>query len=267
MTSDIMPHESDHIVSVFKPVSKTPLECIEKYKQRHPEQSGETISYAGRLDPMAEGIVLLLVGGANKKRREYEHFSKEYKVDVLVGFSTDTGDLMGKVSSASSPTQLLDKDKTLQKALTACSSVLTQEYPDYSSVKVYGKPLYWWARQGRLHEIKKPSHQIQIDEIELLSREVISTQTLLKYITVSVGSVRGDFRQEEIIRNWTEELNHGNNLKTHQRFSMRVSCGSGTYIRQLVVDIGNQLGTSLCVFKITRTRLGEFTCENSEVLW
>ena len=95
----IAPKTKSLLVPVYKPVGKRPLECVELYKARNLDDAHITVSYAGRLDPMAEGVLLLLVGDANARRREYEHLQKEYEVTVLVGVSTDTGDLMGKVTN------------------------------------------------------------------------------------------------------------------------------------------------------------------------
>ena len=264
------------LVPVYKPVGKTPLECVEEYKSKHLLDPSITVSYAGRLDPMAEGVLLLLVGDANKKRREYEHLNKEYEVTVLVGYATDTGDLMGKITEVQSTEYKVQSQKKLslrgtqgrsnpiyideiQKTLPSFVGLVEQKYPIYSSAKVRGKPLYWWARKGRLDEIEIPSHKVQIDSIELVSEDTITYEALLKYIIESVGSVRGEFRQEEIITKWKEVLGEENDVSNHSLFTLHISCGSGTYMRQLVADIGEKLNIPLVAFKIKRTRVGEFT--------
>ncbi len=351
----IAPKTKSLLVPVYKPVGKTPLECVELYKARHLDPH-VTVSYAGRLDPMAEGVLLLLVGDANARRREYEHLQKEYEVTVLVGFSTDTGDLMGKTIDgekriANSVLQRKmslwlkwRKDEglrkvTLEDTLHSFVGLIEQRYPMYSSAKVKGKPLYWWARQGRLDEIEIPNHMVKIDTIEIVSHHTMTAEALLKYIVETVGSVKGDFRQKEIIKQWKDTLGIsipslrpcpqcsriseaggetndnmkprgagstllysdkvGNSIGTislscgiaassqyfapprndknsepqtfnprlfdeqdtdlNALFTLRISCGSGTYMRQLVMDIGEKLGIPLCVFRIKRTRVGEYT--------
>ena len=56
-----------NIINIYKPVSITPLQAIEKFKLQNPCYKNQKISYPGRLDPMAQGILLLLVGNENKK--------------------------------------------------------------------------------------------------------------------------------------------------------------------------------------------------------
>ena len=55
-----------------KAIGETPLELILKFKRKNPEYENEKIAYAGRLDPMADGLLLLLLGEENKKRKSYE---------------------------------------------------------------------------------------------------------------------------------------------------------------------------------------------------
>lgn len=280
------------LVPVYKPVGKIPLECVQEYKSRYLLDPNITVSYAGRLDPMAEGILLLLVGDTNKKRREYEHLSKEYEVTVLVGFATDTGDLMGKITK-SERRKTKEIRQELMKMLPLFVGPVEQRYPIYSSAKVRGKPLYWWARKGRLNEIEVPTHKVQIDKIEIISSnnsvpkatssfqiaignpltnivdpriesedDVITKKELLQYIIRSVGSVQGDFRQDEIISKWQEVLGEDDNLTKHTLFTFHITCGSGTYMRQLVMDIGERIGAPLCAYKIKRTRVGKYTMKN-----
>ncbi len=266
------------LIPYFKRVGQTPLDCVREYKKQFLSDSSETVSYAGRLDPMAEGVLLLLRGEANSRRREYEHLSKQYEVTALCGFATDTGDLMGKLSNfqfsifkCQRETQMQEQ---LKKVLHSFIGLIEQRYPIYSSMRVRGRPMYWWARQGRLSEITVPSHKVQIDAIELVSESSITDELLLKYIVESVGSVRGDFRQEEIIKHWKDKLsvstspfresnnNKDPDLLPNYLFTLRIDCGSGVYIRQLVADIGEKVNIPLVAFKIKRTRVGKYQLDD-----
>jgi tRNA pseudouridine55 synthase len=226
----------------------------------------------------------------------------------------------------------------LKQMLPSYIGAIEQRYPMYSSAKVKGKPLYWWARQGRLDEIEIPTHMVKIDAIELISLGSISHKSLEEYIVKTVGSVQGDFRQKEIIKQWKDTLGIsipslrpcpqcsriseaggetndnmkprgagstllysdkvGNSIGTislscgiaassqyfapprndknselqtfnprlfdgqdtdlNALFTLRISCGSGTYMRQLVMDIGEKINIPICAFKIKRTRVGEY---------
>ena len=76
----------------------TPLEAIEKFKLKNPVYGGKRMGYAGRLDPMAEGVLLVLVGDENKKIGQYMGFDKEYVAEILLGFSSDSNDVLGVAS-------------------------------------------------------------------------------------------------------------------------------------------------------------------------
>ena len=71
------------VLNLYKPQGVTPLELIDRFRQKHPEYKDEKLGYAGRLDPMAEGILLVLVGDENKKRKTYE--------DSVAGSATKRG--------------------------------------------------------------------------------------------------------------------------------------------------------------------------------
>jgi tRNA pseudouridine55 synthase len=79
-------HAAGHVINLYK-----------KMREQRRDLWNETLSYAGRLDPMAEGVLLCLVGSANARREAYLDLNKEYILDVLFGFSTDTYDILGKV--------------------------------------------------------------------------------------------------------------------------------------------------------------------------
>ncbi len=84
-------------IILWKEEGETPLECILRAKEEGKIQESDKATYAGRLDPMAEGVLLVLVGDAVHEKDEYLKLSKEYEVDVLIGVATDTGDILGIV--------------------------------------------------------------------------------------------------------------------------------------------------------------------------
>ena len=81
------------VLNLYKNLGETPLERLERLRTQKPLYEREVLSYAGRLDPMAEGVMLCLVGQANKRREQYLDLSKEYTIAVLFGVSTDTYDV------------------------------------------------------------------------------------------------------------------------------------------------------------------------------
>lgn len=248
------------ILSIYKPIGKTPLEVINELKKQHPEYKNESIGYAGRLDPMAEGILLLLIGEENLKRKEYEKFPKEYEFEVLFGIETDTYDTLGIIKNSN--TVLLDikeLEKKVQQLIPRFIGKKTQPYPPYSSPRVNGKPLFYWAREGKLDEITIPKKQIEIYTLELIETRAITASTLEQEVSRRVSLVTGDFRQEKIIEKWQEEINKLPNNVMFPIITLRISCSSGTYIRSICHELGILLHCSALAFNIKRTRVGEFT--------
>lgn len=244
-----------NVLHLYKPPGWTPLETIRAFQQKHPAYAASKLGYAGRLDPMAEGIVLVLVGEENKKRKEYEQLSKEYVFEVLFGISTDSYDVLGLITeNAPPPTSdaLKKKVPLIRKQFTG---TITQPYPPYSSKPVNGKPLYWWARNNRLSDITIPSETRTVSSLSFLKSYLFAAEELHHDMEQRIRAVKGKFRQKEIIDGWN--LFFQNN-KTHTfpviRFQTAVS--SGTYIRSLVHAIGNYLGIPAMTLSITRTKVG-----------
>jgi tRNA U55 pseudouridine synthase TruB len=63
---------------IYKKLGETPLECLEKYRSEMNISSEVKLSYIGRLDPMAEGEMIIIEGEENKDREKYLNFDKEY---------------------------------------------------------------------------------------------------------------------------------------------------------------------------------------------
>ena len=215
-----------------------------------PEYEKKKLSYMGRLDPMAEGVMLVLVGGENKEREKYLNMEKEYEFEVLFGFSTDTFDLLGLVTDFSKSNLELEED-LLKKEMESFKGVRNQIYPPYSSKTVAGKPLFEYARAGELHEIKMPARAVEIFDIALLGKYEISKDELLRSILDKVNKVKGDFRQEEIIARWKEALAK---TKASQFIiaKIRMHSSSGTYARSVAVELGRKLSLLALAYSIKR---------------
>lgn len=249
-------------VAVYKPVSKTPLECVLAYRIIHTIPPEVPVSYAGRLDPMAEGVLLLLVGEENKQRRSFEHLNKSYEVSSVFGISTDSGDGMGIPLLTSK----LEIDSTL---LISCLSkyigTCDQRYHPYSSKIADGKPLFYWAKQGLIHTITIPTHRVNISNIELISESEIKLEDVIHNIAHRVSEVSGNFRQQEIIASWSQ-LDRKEKLLP--MFILRVDCHQGgTYIRVLIEDIAHDLHLQAFTYRLVRTQVGDWNLDNCLRLW
>lgn len=245
----------ESIICLYKPIGMTPLECVNEFREKHQEHKGIRMGYAGRLDPMAEGLLLVLVGEENKKRQKYLGLDKEYECEVLLGFATDTYDLLGKVVKVEEVGKV-DEEEVV-RVLNSFKGKQRQQFPAYSARTVQGKRLYKWAREGRLDEIEIPQKEIEIYSIILLSITNISSKELLKNIKEHIVKVSGNFRQEEIIKLWEKTL--GNDNKEYPIIKVSISCSSGTYIRSIANELGKKIHSRAIALSIKRTKVGAFT--------
>ena len=282
---------NDGVIKVYKKAGETPLDCIQNLKKERPELGLLPVTYAGRLDPLAEGVLLLLVGEECKKKDEYLNLSKEYEVEVLFGFATDTYDLLGKVTSSEAtsggaesemlfkmvwPSFQKNSERRSEDLLNSISDEaivlikkilpefigkIKQSYPPYSSRPVNGKPLFMWAREGKIDEIDIPSHNVLIENIEIIEENSYLGVGLLSKIKDDIGKVKGDFRQEEILEIWEKELK-GKEEEKYPVVKLRITCGSGAYMRSIANDIGEKLGVPTLALKIVRTKVGEHGINN-----
>ena len=248
---------NDNVIKVYKKIGETPLNCIDNLKKERPELGLLPITYAGRLDPLAEGVLLLLVGEECKKKDEYLNLPKEYEVEVLFGFATDTYDVLGKITKSKEKVEREVIERT-QVIFPEFIGKIKQSYPSYSSRPVNGKPLFMWAREERLDEIEIPIHNVLIENIEIVGHKEISGKDLLEEIKEKISKVKGDFRQEEILKIWEKEMK-GKEEEKYFVIKLRISCGSGAYMRSIANDIGEKLGLPVLAFKIVRTKVGEYS--------
>ena|SRR3989344_1022013 len=254
------------VVNLYKNLGETPRERLERLRIERPEYEHEVLSYAGRLDPMAEGVLLCLVGSMNKRREQYLDMSKEYTLDVLFGFSTDTYDILGRVMEAGDASQI--KPAAVKKGLNEFRGTFAQEYPPFSSKTVEGKSLIEWARLtaqaggGAISTLVLPRRVVVIYDIALTAMYKVDEHTLLHYIEESVEKVEGDFRQEEIMRLWKRRLK-SEGTREFPCATLQISCSSGTYARSIAHGLGGELGVPALALHILRSKVGEYGIERS----
>ena len=105
------------------------------------------VGHTGTLDPMAEGLLAILVGGATRFQQQLQGHDKHYEATIRFGEQTDTGDAMGRVVRQA-PVPELSRPQ-LDEVLSSLIGSMEQVPPSYSAVKVSGRPAYWWARRGQ----------------------------------------------------------------------------------------------------------------------
>jgi tRNA pseudouridine55 synthase len=245
------------LLSVYKKQGETPLRCLDRLRVERPEFASETLSYAGRLDPMASGLLLVLVGEeANRNRKEYLHLSKSYEVEVLFGFSTDTFDVLGKVTD-SKEYDVKSIEQKVVEAIQNVSNFEKMEYPPYSSKPVEGKSLFQWAREGLINTISIPKQKGRIDSISHIDTTFKTPDVLKAEILNLISRVSGDFRQEEIVSGWNASFEKSES-KEYLILKFNIECQSGTYMRSFADKLGKIVGVPAIAFSILRTRVGEY---------
>ncbi|MEN9613942.1 MAG: tRNA pseudouridine synthase tRNA pseudouridine55 synthase [Candidatus Parcubacteria bacterium] len=243
---------------------------MERFRVEHPEYVGVPMTYAGRLDPMADGLLVVLVGEECKKKDQYLGLDKEYVCEVLLGVETDTYDVLGLV-----PRNLGEVGKESRKNVghffgtDEISHVLktflgkhTQTYPPYSSKPVGGKPLFAHAREGTLGEIEMPTKEVEIYDVALVTTREITREKLLEEVVAKIAMVTGDFRQQEIIASWKKTLEQEDAQQKLTIATIRAEVSSGTYMRSIAHELGKKLGVPALAFLITRMRIGEFIADS-----
>lgn len=125
------------------------------------------IGHSGTLDPMAEGVLLLLIGKATKILPYLENTDKEYIATFELGKQTDTEDIWGKVTEEKEVHEIFD----LQSLCNSFIGKQKQLPPMVSSIKVKGRKLYEYAREQI--EVERPLRDIEIYDIEALDKNKI----------------------------------------------------------------------------------------------
>ena len=140
----------------------------------------KSIGHTGTLDPIAEGVLVCLIGKYTKLTDILINHDKEYIATFKLGILTDTLDITGKILKEEKVN--LTKEE-IQKTILSFKGTYNQEVPIYSAVKINGKKLYEYARNNE--EIPLPKREVNIYDIELLN---IDNECLTIKTKVSKGT-------------------------------------------------------------------------------
>ena len=151
------------------------------------------VGHTGTLDPIATGLMVICIGEGLKLVELLTNHDKEYIAKVRLGIKTDTYDITGNIIEESNNYKL-DKD-TLIKTLNSFNGEYLQEVPIYSSIKVNGKKLYEYAREGKAIEL--PKHLVKISNISLLDynensftfKVEVSSGTYIRSLINDIGNM------------------------------------------------------------------------------
>lgn len=183
--------------------------------ERHrPKQS--RVGHAGTLDPMATGLLIVLLGSACKQADQFLKLDKSYEAEITLGSTSSTDDAEGEIQEVGSRGSV-DRRK-INNVLKEFTGEIEQVPPQYSAIKVGGQRAYAMARRGQT--------------VELSPRTV-------KVYSIDLESYH------------------------YPKLQINTSVSSGTYIRSLVRDIGQKLGTGAYLSGLRRTSVGTYLVKNS----
>jgi len=239
---------------IYKNRGETPLQALERLREKENIEKNISMTYAGRLDPVAEGLLLILSDKDVYRKEEFLTLPKTYEFEVLFGVQTDSLDILGIVDGTIVPNDSVSRE--VFKLLTDFVGRFEWEYPDYSSKTVLGKPLFQHAREE--NEISKPAREMVVDGLDVLGMKVLNLEDLEEEIISNIQNVKGDFRQEEILESWKKTFTiYGN--KHFSVIKFRAEVHSGTYIRVLAQKMAESLGLPGMALSIKRTKIGSMS--------
>lgn len=212
------------IILIDKPTGITSFDVIRRLRKTHGARPGTPewkMGHAGTLDPLATGLLIVGIGKATKKMHEYIKLPKTYDADILLGTKTDTGDIDGNIIESANVSEI--PSNRIYEAIEHMKGTRTVAVPMYSAIKISGKKLYEYAREGDT-SVTPPEKTMEVTRITL----------------------------NEIIRE---------NEVYVLRVTMDVS--SGTYIRTLAEELGKYLGVPATIKKLRRTRIGDFDVKDA----
>ncbi len=252
-------------VVLEKTLGQTPLECIEMWRVTNsPTYDNFPLAYAGRLDPMASGKLLVLIGEECKHQEKYHGLDKAYRFEVLFGVATDTQDVLGRITQTEIPD--INRDQLTRCAQSFIGNI-SLPYPHFSSKTVRGKPLHVWTLEGRLGEITIPIKTSEIFSLKLDNVREVRGQEIYETVSCNIAKVTpvtderkalgNDFRRVDVLADWQQFFEtYANSNFTIATFTCIAS--SGTYMRTLAEVIARECGTTGLAFSIHRTHIGRY---------
>ncbi|MCO6528501.1 MAG: tRNA pseudouridine(55) synthase TruB [Lactobacillus sp.] len=177
------------------------------------------IGHAGTLDPDVTGVLPIAIGQATKLIELMHQKNKKYCGAGLLGYATDSYDISGKVLETKRLTTKISKD-TLQTRMQEFIGKIEQVPPIYSAVRLNGRHLYEYAREGI--EVERPKRLVKI------------------FAYNAVDEPQFDLE------------------KGQETFNFEIECSKGTYVRSLVNDLGENIGVPAVMQTLRRTASSGF---------
>lgn len=216
----------DGLVIVDKPGGWTSHDVVARMRRL---ANTRKVGHAGTLDPMATGVLVIGIGKATKLLGRITATEKTYEATIRLGISTNTDDAQGEVIASASVGDLASNHLVIIEEIAKLTGEIRQRPSSVSAIKVDGQRAYKRVRAG--------------EEVILAPRPVVVSEFKLLSVT-SVSCGYGDVVDLEVV----------------------TTVSSGTYVRALARDLGEQLGTGGHLLALRRTRVGPFAIAEASTL-
>jgi len=201
---------------IDKPIGFSSFQIVRIFKKHY-----KKVGHAGTLDPIAGGLLIILIGEATHRFNEIQNYEKHYTGEMILGMVTDTYDISGRIIEKMSTAQMCSIQENivhlsideLNKIANSFVGSIEQIPPRFSAIKQDGKKLYELSRKGQ--------------EVQPKKRKVLVKS--FRIISIDYPIVRFD-----------------------------TGVGKGVYIRSLVHDFGKRLGCGATLLSLYRTRIGNY---------
>lgn len=289
---------------LYKKQGETCLECLKRCLQEGAERAKTdqqngiqpapvSMTYAGRLDPLAAGLLIVLEGDEIKEKEAYLGLKKTYEFEVVFGVATDTFDQLGVIVPSEEvltwPTLSFDQigdcvpliDDLQGFDFKKLIGKAAQSYPFYSSKPIDGVPLFQYVKKHGIPATipKLPTNEVRIYDIDVIDgagnvvdQSMTLRDSLIYHIAADnladesiafARSASGDFRQPEIMESWTKWLtarkDETGTAEQMKIMKFRMTVSSGFYIRTFACWLGQMVGNGAIARNIVRTKIGDFS--------
>jgi len=206
----------DGVLIIDKPAGMTSHDVVARVRRITGEKA---VGHLGTLDPMATGVLPLVLGRFTRLAQFYNDADKRYEGTIRFGWATDTYDAEGEPTGA--PQEVEVTLEQLTQTAQCFVGKIEQMPPPFSAKKIAGVPAYRLARKG--HEPALKAKQVEVKEFEI----------------TSCDGTRANFKS------WVS---------------------SGTYLRSIAHDLGQNLGIGSHLAELRRTAVREFTIDEAHRL-
>lgn len=257
------------IIELWKDYGITSNEFARRYKLNF---NLDSVCYAGRLDPMARGKMIVLTNEDTKNVNKYLYHDKLYNFDMIIGIDTKSHDCLSKINQIKEIT--FKKEELILKLQEFIKSYTVQEYPIVSNYTIkhdnIKKPLWWFYANGYIAEssrsssekykiIKLPTKNVTIFDYKINNIQAIQLNKLIELFVDRIKLIdnektQNELRTQDIIEQWDKLRNNSQNLQLIT-INMELTVSSGFYIRQFCNDFGKFISNCAIAFDITRLKI------------